>query len=388
MLISSKHVVLATTLVAAACFQMGCASDDSPRRDRASMAKKALSNDRTSVDKITADWGERPRLAVNAMTAKYGPPTDVTENAIVWQNPGLFKRIMVTKVEYPHNFPKPHMDFLEHTISYNVPQEKVGDLIAFDGSSTINRTAGELSARCDLEGHNILTLNLDHDIVTGKKTVEEARKSFGQNVSDDQAGKFPPYVEMLQFEPTQSNARFPDVPVMPGSPKRVADATGVDAKPLKSMKSAKPDDAEILAFLIAADDNVILPASVAQKRKVSPNVLSYAKMLHTGHGKNQADVMALAQKIDVVPTDTAAVDQLRVNGAGELAEMVQLDGPAFDKAYIAGMIKGHEKTLAMIDSQLSPAVSNPELRKQIATTRDHVAMHLQEAKKIQAGMMK
>ncbi len=33
-----------------------------------------------------------------------------------------------------------------------------------------------MSARCDLEGHNILTLNLAHDIVTGKKTAEEARK--------------------------------------------------------------------------------------------------------------------------------------------------------------------------------------------------------------------
>ena len=35
-----------------------------------------------------------------------------------------------------------------------------------------------MSARCDLEGHNILTVNLAHDIAMGKKSAEEARKEF------------------------------------------------------------------------------------------------------------------------------------------------------------------------------------------------------------------
>ena len=88
---------------------------------------------------------------------------------LFWHKAGSYKRIKVTRVEIPHDFPKPHMDFLEHTIEYRVPAEKASAIVAFDGSITINRTAGEMSARCDLEGPNILTLNLAHDMVIGKK---------------------------------------------------------------------------------------------------------------------------------------------------------------------------------------------------------------------------
>ncbi len=63
----------------------------------------------------------------------------------------------------------------------DVPTHKVDDLVAFDASITINKTAGEMSARCDLEGHNILTHNLARDIINGIKTVEQARIALGNN---------------------------------------------------------------------------------------------------------------------------------------------------------------------------------------------------------------
>ncbi len=72
------------------------------------------------------------------------------------------------------------MDFLEHTISYNVPIDKVNDLLNFDASMSFFKTGGEMSARCDLEGHNVLTLNLARDIINGTKTVEAARTAFAE----------------------------------------------------------------------------------------------------------------------------------------------------------------------------------------------------------------
>ena len=159
-----------------------------------SFYEKAFANDDVSsdnVNKVTKDWPARPRLAVQEMMGKYGEPVEVSSETVIWHNEGPYKRIMVTKKEIPHDFPKPHMDFLEHTILYNVPTDKIDDLVAFDASMTINKTAGEMSARCDLEGHNILTLHLAKDIITGKTTVAGARKSFGENVVADVAGKHP-----------------------------------------------------------------------------------------------------------------------------------------------------------------------------------------------------
>ena len=37
-----------------------------------------------------------------------------------------------------------------------------------DGSVSVHRTVGEISAKCDFEGANFLALNLANDVITGK----------------------------------------------------------------------------------------------------------------------------------------------------------------------------------------------------------------------------
>ncbi len=342
------------------------------------------SADSASISKIIGAWPERPRLGAKEMIAKYGAPQEATSERLIWHKAGPFKRITVLNLETPHDFPLPHVDFLEHTIEYNVPQDKVGDLIAFDASSTINRTVGELSARCDLEGHNILTLNLDHDIVTGKKTVEQARQAFGEIVQQDVTGKHPAYVEALQFQPAkETTAAFSDKPVIPGSPVRAAD-TDDDAK--KATASDKKGDAEILATVIAVDMNEVLAAAEAQKKKMSQPATDYAKMLHQEHGENMGKTMKLGQQMGVTPIDTMNVDKLKIKGAGELGALIPLDGPAFERSYLAAMVKGHTEAMNMIDSKLLKAASDDGLKKHLTETRTHIAAHLEKAKQLQSNM--
>ncbi len=331
-----------------------------------------------SAEQIIAAWPERPRLGAAQMMAKYGRPHEVTSERLVWHNVGAFKRVAVLKLETPHNFPLPHVDFLEHTIAYDVPQDKVGDLIAFDASSTINRTVGELSARCDLEGHNILTLNLDHDIVTGKKTVAQARQAFGDIVKQDVAGKHPPYVEALQFQPPSASATpFADKPVIAGSPLPPAEA------PAASRGTA---NAEILATVIAVDMNEVLAAGQAKMKKLSAPVMDYAKMLHEHHGMNMDQTMKLGLQIGVTPVNTPKVERVQKKGAAELAALVPLNGEPFERAYIAAMIKGHEEALNMIDNDLVKAASNEPLKNHLAKTRAEIAAHLEKAKTLQGRM--
>ena len=341
--------------------------------------------DRAAVDKIIAGWAERPRLGATQMLEKYGLPQEVTSMQLVWHKQGPFKRITAHNLETPHDFPLPHVDFLEHTIEYNVPQAKVGDLIAFDGSSTINRTVGELSARCDLEAHNVLTLNLDHDIVTGKKTVAEARKAFGEIVDQDVKGERPAYVEALQFKPAMPTmAAFSDTPVIPGSPVRANDR---DADAQAAIASPKKGDGAILATVIAVDLNEVLAAAEAQKKSVSPAVMSYAKMLHEAHGAHMGETLMLGKKLGITPIDTASVEDLKVKGAGELAMLVAQDDAAFERSYVAAMVKGHAEVISVIDQKLLTTVSDDQLKSHLMDTREHVAAHLEKAKELQAGMV-
>ncbi len=367
----TSNKTIAFLIIAGLGLMVSCNSADNNNTPKDSM-NTDVSNTSMSAKNGEPDltgWPERPRLAVKEMMAKYGAPLEVSSEAIIWHNAGPFKRIMVTKKEIPHDFPTPHMDFLEHTISYNVPIDKIDDIVLFDASTTINKTQGEMSARCDLEGHNILTHNLAVDIINGTKTVEQARKAFGEAVVADFGGKHPPYVEKLQFTPPTDNVLFPDKPVIPGSAMR--DVPGTEGT-----------DAEILSFVNAVNVNEILAASEAQKKKISGPVMDYAKMLHTEHGANMAKTNALGLSIKVTPSITKAVDAEMKKGAGGLAMLIPMDGKDFETGYLDAMIKGHTEALDMIDNKLLKTAKNEALKAHLTETRGHIAMHLEQAKKL------
>lgn len=351
----------------------GQQSDLKRNQDAPSRANQELA---PSMDALLAEWPARPRLAAEEMIAKYGMPHEMTLERLLWHDQGPYRRIMVTREEIPHDFPKPHMDFLEHTIEFDVPAEKASEVITFDGSVTINRTAGEVSARCDLEGHNLLTLNLVRDIVEKNKSADKARREFGEIVLQDVMGAHPEYVEKLQFHPTGPAARFPDQPIIPGSPERSADrATGG--------KALAMNDPQVLAFMVALDENEVLAAAEASKKNLRPEVLKYARMLHQEHGKNAGVTMKLGQKLGLTPLDTPDVDALRVEGAGKLAQLIPMDGEAFSDAFLQAVVKGHAGTVDLIDRKLLANTNNADLKRHLEQSRKEIAAQREQALTLQ-----
>lgn len=160
---------------------------------------------------IIQDWPEESREATQLVIDKYGDPQETTPTTLVWLNPGPWKRIVASKTFYQHNFPAPHIDCIESVIDYQVPVDKFDELAKFDGSVIVERTAGEVSARCHDEEANFLALNLMHDIVTGEKNVAEARAYYGKEFLDYRKKKPTPYMQKLRFQSAlQSKAGDPD----------------------------------------------------------------------------------------------------------------------------------------------------------------------------------
>jgi hypothetical protein len=85
-----------------------------------------------------------------------------------------------------------------------------GEIAKYDGSVIIERTRGEVSARCDMEAANFIALNLMHDIVTGKYNSEEARKAYGEITSAYLMNRPAPYAEALQFIVTTEDTKDRD----------------------------------------------------------------------------------------------------------------------------------------------------------------------------------
>lgn len=163
----------------------------------------------TATD-IIRGWPKESREAAQLVIDKYGEPDEATESQLTWRKCGEWKRIVASKTFWQHDFPAPHQDSVESFIDYRVPREKFSDLAAFDGSVIAERTAGELSARCHDEEANRLALNLAHDIVTGAKTVQEAREYYAKEFVGYRRKEPTPYMEKLRFTPPSGGTADPD----------------------------------------------------------------------------------------------------------------------------------------------------------------------------------
>ncbi|KAE8764725.1 hypothetical protein [Georgenia thermotolerans] len=162
---------------------------------------------------IIAAWPEESREAAQLVLDAYGEPQEVTESLLIWHRPGPWKRLVASRAFDEHRFPAPHNDSVESVLDYRVPPEKVSELARFDGSVVVDRTRGEVSARCHDEEANNLALNLMHDIVSGERTAEEARAYYAKEFADYRRGEPTPYMEQLRFSAGTGTAD-PDEPLL------------------------------------------------------------------------------------------------------------------------------------------------------------------------------
>jgi hypothetical protein len=152
------------------------------------------------VERLIEAWPGAQKNVAGQMLEKYGPPNEATPTKLFWYGNGPWKRTVLTSDSVTHNWPTVHSDFLTQVIDYRVPPEMFGDIARFDGSIIVDRTRGEVSARCDSEAANVLGMNMVHEIVTGKRSTEQAREISEQSTVAYNLGREAPYAERLLFE--------------------------------------------------------------------------------------------------------------------------------------------------------------------------------------------
>jgi len=170
---------------------------------------------RVDVDGHIAKWPVSSQKAAQEMLDKYGLPQGITNEMLVWNKTGLFKKTIVYKEDTINLFPERHSDVLEQVVDFAVPKDKVLHLWEFDGSISIDKVKGELIARNQSEEMNVLALNLAVEIIAGKFTPEQARKEFSSTWEAFKRGNASQYVTNLNFSQS-SNSGNPDqsIPVI------------------------------------------------------------------------------------------------------------------------------------------------------------------------------
>jgi len=137
---------------------------------------------------------------------------------------------------------------------------------------------------------------------------------------------------------------------------------------------------EALGLLATADEHEIAVAEQAIAKKVTGDVLDFANMMKTDHGKNLAETTALGGS-----KEGAKIDELKAKGEAAKTALDAKSGTDYEQAYIDAMVKGHTDVLALLDGTLIPAATDAAVKTHFANTRTAVDKHLEAAKKLKAG---
>lgn len=172
--------------------------------------------DKATVEATIGNWKAKPREVAQKMIAKYGLPDEVAPQRLVWHNNGPWKFTELVNEEIPHNFPMPHHDMLYQSIDYRVDPDHADEVLRYDGSVILERTKGEIAARCDKEEANFLAINLANDVATNKRSVEDARRFYSESVASMmKTGKPNEYMQGFRFQVAGGGQGDPDKPLDP-----------------------------------------------------------------------------------------------------------------------------------------------------------------------------
>lgn len=115
---------------------------------------------------------------------------------------------------------------------------------------------------------------------------------------------------------------------------------------------------------------------MAQEKGSDSKVKDFGKMMVMDHGKANAELMSIAKSKNLMlPATLDAEHQAKSDSLSKLS------GKDFDKAYVKAMVEGHQKTLALMQSEAGNG-KDAELKGFAAKTAPVVQSHLTEIQKI------
>jgi putative membrane protein len=153
-------------------------------------------------------------------------------------------------------------------------------------------------------------------------------------------------------------------------------------------QAAGPNDAQIAAIVVTANQVDIDAGAYAQQHAGADDVKAFARQMVTDHAAVNKSATDLAGRLHLAPEDNATAQSLRKGGDDNVAHLKTLSGPAFDRAYVDHEVAYHEAVLKALDDTLIPSASNAELKGLMVKVRPAFVAHLEHAKMLQARLGK
>ena len=150
--------------------------------------------------------------------------------------------------------------------------------------------------------------------------------------------------------------------------------------------AAAPNDAQIAAIVVTANQVDIDAGTLAKSKAQSADVKAFAQQMVTDHTAVNKSATELVQKLHVTPEDNATAQSLKSGGEKNVANLKSLSGAAFDRAYVDHEVAYHQSVIEALDGTLIPNAQNAELKALLVKVRPAFIAHLEHAKKLQAEL--
>lgn len=147
-----------------------------------------------------------------------------------------------------------------------------------------------------------------------------------------------------------------------------------------------PTDPQIAAIVVTANQVDIDAGKLAQTKGSSTEVRDFAQRMVTDHTGVNTSATELVTKLKVTPEPNETSKSLQKGGDANLANLKQLDGAAFDKAYVDHEVQYHQAVLDAVDQALIPNAHNAELKALLVKVRPAFVAHLEHARHLQSSL--
>lgn len=166
-----------------------------------------------------------------------------------------------------------------------------------------------------------------------------------------------------------------------GPASATAPPAGAAVAPAPSGADRAMSQAAALQTIVEIDQHEIAAAEQAQQKALPAEVKAFAETLRNDHSRNLTMSRNLLDGAgDRDAMGKSAIAELRSRHEAERRQLADLDGDAYQAAWLDAMVRGHADTLDKLDNQLIPAASDENVKRHLTETRDAIADHLQEAK--------
>ncbi len=188
--------------------------------------------------------------------------------------------------------------------------------------------------------------------------------------------------------PMQTIPRVAQQPTLPGWENTPTPAYNLRPPMERAVAPLALTDEQIVGISETVDENEIEQAKFAQKKTKNPLLRKFAKDVISRHTKSRQEGQNLAKEAQLGSAQSPVASDLQGKSNQQLELLKSADASDFDRTYADSQIEQHQAALDLLNNQLIPNASNPELKAKLQNERVMLERHLNEVREIQRTLMR